>query len=191
VNELFIEGTQPDQTDDWHWLVALDTRNGLLAGPGCPPQYTTRRFYTLYPAEAQDWARRQGIPQPPEAYSSLCPDEPTVLSTFESSKGPPKGTHEPTLQLILTSPDQGSRYRLSPEIPQEMQQIAVAVRPADDVTLGQVTLFADGRPLATLPRPPYQVLWPMTVGTHLFTAAGVDIAGNELQGNSVVIEVLE
>ena len=191
VNELFIESTQPDQTDDWHWLVALDTRNGLLAGPGCPPQYTTRRFYTLYPAEARDWARRQGIPQPPEAYSSLCPDEPTVLSTFESSKGPPKGTHEPTLQLILTSPDQGSRYRLSPEIPQEMQQIAVAVRPADDVTLGQVTLFADGRPLATLPRPPYQVLWPMTVGTHLFTAAGVDIAGNELQGNSVVIEVLE
>ncbi len=72
-----------------------------------------------------------------------------------------------------------------------MQQIAVAARPADGITLDQVTLFADGRPLATLPRPPYQVLWPMTIGTHVFTAVGVDVEGNEMQGNSVVIEVVE
>lgn len=72
-----------------------------------------------------------------------------------------------------------------------MQKIAVAVRPADGITLSQVTLFADGRALATPPRPPYQALWPMSAGTHVFTAVGVDAEGNELQGNDVVIEVIE
>ena len=33
IDELFIEGTQPTRTDDWHWLYRIDTRNGLLAGP--------------------------------------------------------------------------------------------------------------------------------------------------------------
>jgi hypothetical protein len=91
----------------------------------------------------------------------------------------------------MTSPDQGSRYRLSSEIPREVQQIAVAVRPADGVTLRQVTLLADGHPLATLTHPPYQVLWPMTAGTHVFTAVGVGAEGKKLQGNSVAIEVVE
>ena len=72
-----------------------------------------------------------------------------------------------------------------------MQQIAVAVRPADGISLDQVTLFADGRPLVTLPHPPYQILWPMTIGTHVFTAVGVDVEGNEMQGNSVVVNVVK
>ena len=93
--------------------------------------------------------------------------------------------------LLLTSPDQGSRYRLAPEIPRAMQQVVVAVRPGDGVTLRQVTLLVDGRPLATLTAPPYQSLWPMAAGTHVITAVGVDGQGNELRGNSVTIEVAE
>jgi 1A family penicillin-binding protein len=217
ITELFIDGTQPTRTDDWHWVFSLDTRNGLLAGPDCPPQFTIQKSYTLYPAEAQDWVRKQGIPQPPEAYSPLCPGEPTADSRQlvvddkrqeDWKTGPAdhrvpiddgaepnhpiiQPSSLPTFQLILTRPDQGSRYRLSPEIPEGMQQIAVAVRPADGITPGQVTLFADGHALATPPRPPYQALWPMSAGTHVFTAVGVDAEGNELQGNDVVIEVIE
>ena len=71
-----------------------------------------------------------------------------------------------------------------------MQQVAVTVRPADGVFLDKVTLLADGHPLATLTHAPYQTLWPMTAGTHVFTAIGVDPRGNELQGNSVAIEVI-
>jgi 1A family penicillin-binding protein len=212
ITELFIEGTQPTRPDDWHWSFALDTRNGLLAGPTCPPEFTTRRLYTLYPAEAQEWARRQGIPQPPEVYSPLCGGQvadvrpttadgrPQTASAVVYSRFPTSNFQLPipnlqspisNLQLVLTSPDQGSRYRLSPEIPKSVQQVVVAVRPADGVTLRQVTLLADGRPLATLARPPYQALWAMTVGTHVFTAVGVDAAGNELKGNNVTIEVVE
>jgi hypothetical protein len=93
--------------------------------------------------------------------------------------------------LLFTSPDQGSRYRLAPEIPRAMQQVVVAVRPGDGVALRQVTLLVDGRPLATLTAPPYQSLWPMAAGTHVITAVGVDVQGNQLKGNSVTIEVAE
>jgi hypothetical protein len=89
----------------------------------------------------------------------------------------------------MTSPDQGSHYQVSPEIPPSAQQIVVAVQPIDGVALRQVTLLADGRPLATLTRPPYQALWPMETGTHQFTATGVDVEGNDVQGNRVTIEV--
>jgi hypothetical protein len=222
ITELFIEGTQPTQTDDWHWTFALDTRNGLLAGAGCPSQFTAQKAYTLYPAEAQDWVRRQGIPQPPRAYSPLCPAElaavegwkigrledwktggmeefsnpptlqPSNLPTFQSSNlSSFQSSTLPSFRLILTSPDQGSRYRLSPEIPSAMQRIAIAARPAGRVALREVTLLADGRPLVKLTQPPYQILWSMTPGRHDFSAVGVDVEGNSVQGNRVVIEVVE
>ena len=195
ITELFIEGTEPTRADDWHWLFTLDTRNSLLAGPGCPPQFTTQRRYTLYPAEAQDWVRSQNIPQPPEAYSPLCPGQEAGSGKQEAGSNPlapnPQSLAPSPWPLILTSPDQGSRYRLSSEIPQSAQQIIVATRPADGVSLRQVTLLADGRPLATLTRPPYQALWRMTVGSHTFTAVGVDAEGNEVEGNRVTIEVVE
>ena len=64
--------------------------------------------------------------------------------------------------------------------------------PARAAQIGrQVTLLADGRPLATLTRPPYQVLWPVAVGTHEFTVVGVSAEGNEVEGNRAVIEVIE
>ncbi|MCP4536327.1 MAG: PBP1A family penicillin-binding protein [Chloroflexi bacterium] len=185
LTELFIEGTEPTRLDDWHWLYVLDARNGWLAGPGCPPQFAVRERYTLYPAEAQDWVRDQIIPQPPGAYSPLCPDQ------VAGSQTPEKGNSPDSAPLILTSPDQGSRYRLSPEIPPATQQIIVAVRPADGVSLHHVTMLVDGQALVTLTRPPYQALWPMSVGTHVFAAIGIDAAGNEVTGNYVTIEVVE
>jgi len=93
--------------------------------------------------------------------------------------------------LVLTSPDQGGRYRLSPEIPPSAQQVLVAARPTDGVALRQVTLLVDGQPLATLTHPPYQALWPMAVGVHNFGVRGVDVEGGEIEGNRVTIEVGE
>jgi 1A family penicillin-binding protein len=212
ITELFIEGTQPARSDDWHRFLTLDTRNGLLAGPGCAPQFTTSKLFTVYPAEAQDWARRQGIAEAPTAYSPLCPDSDGGPQTADGSRRsavdgqpvevglaatsnvqhPASYSLLPTpYSLLLTSPDQGSRYRVAPEIPRAMQQVVVAVRPGDGVTLRQVTLLVDGRPLATLDAPPYQALWPMAAGTHVITAVGIDVQGNELRGNSVTIEVAE
>ena len=200
ITELFIEGTEPSRPDDWHWLYRIDARNGLIAGPGCPAQVTVYRRYTLYPAEAHEWVRRQNIPHPPEAYSPLCPggyeegaahgdkSEAEIQGqTGDSRSGSLRSQHS----LLMTSPDQGSRYHLSSEIPLEMQQVTVKARPTDGVTARHVTLLIDGQPLAMLSHPPYSALWPMTPGRHVFTVAGVDGQGNELRGNSVSIEVVE
>jgi 1A family penicillin-binding protein len=190
VAELFIDGTEPTRPDDWHWWFTLDMRNGLLAGSNCPPQFTAQERYTLYPAGASEWVRWQGIPQPPETYSPLCPDSPATHAGPQTTEAAaPSFTHSPSSPLVMTSPDQGSHYQVSPEIPPSAQQIVVAVQPIDGVALRQVTLLADGRPLATLTRPPYQALWPMETGTHQFTATGVDVEGNDVQGNRVTIEV--
>jgi len=196
ITEIFIEGTNPARTDDWHWLYTLDVRNGLLAGSNCPPEFTTQKRYTLYPAEAQDWVRWQNIPQPPETYSPLCPGIQTAdagpqTDSRTDNESVPYSLLPTPYSLILTSPDQGSHYRLSSEIPPSAQQILVAARPAGGVALRQVTLLLDGQPLATLTHPPYQALWPMMVGTHTFTAVGVDVEENEVEGNSITIEVVE
>jgi hypothetical protein len=202
ISELFIEGTEPTQTDDWHWTFTLDARNGLLVGPDCSPEFATRKRYTLYPAEAQDWVRWQHVPQPPVAYSPLCPGQLAEIGDQRLEIGgqgaggrgqeAESGAGAPTAwPLVLTSPDQGSRYRLSAEIPPSAQQILVAARPADGVSLRQVTLLVDGRPLATLTRPPYQALWPMKVGKHTFIVLGIDTEGRQVEGNRVIIEVGE
>ena len=207
LTELFIEGTEPSRTDDWHWAYTLDVRNGLLAGPLCSPQFTTQRRYTLYPAEAQDWVRWQGIPQPPDGFSPLCPGrEAGGLAGGGAGELASEGAREQGSEgharergsgaavawpLVLTSPDQGSRYHLSSEIPRSAQQVIVAARPADGISLRQVTLLVDGRPLATLSSPPYQALWKMTVGIHTFAALGVDEDGEIVEGNAVMIEVVE
>lgn len=93
------------------------------------------------------------------------------------------------LALVMVSPDHGGRYRLSPEVPASSQQLFVAVRPAEGVALREVTLFADGDPLATLTDPPYQARWQMTPGTHTFWAVGDDVWGNRVESDRVVIEV--
>jgi hypothetical protein len=185
ISEIFIQGTEPTRTDDWHWSYTLDVRNGLLAGPDCPPEFTTQERYTLYPAEAQDWVRSQNIPQPPEMYSPLCPNTQAADAT------PQTGNEAISYPLILTSPDQGSHYRLSPEIPSSAQQILVAARPVDGVALREMTLMVDDQPLATLTHLPYRALWPMAIGTHVFTVVGIDANGDEIEGNLVTIEVIE
>ncbi|PWH17610.1 MAG: penicillin-binding protein [Ardenticatenia bacterium] len=187
VEEWFIAGTPPTRRDDWHWWYRLDKRNGLLAGPQCPSQYVTYRRYTLYPAEAQEWARQQGIPRPPEHYSPLCPLPGTM------PEAPPEAVVHatPHIALVMLSPDEGARYRLSSEIPSAAQRLMVHARPVDGVALRQVTLLVDGQPLATVTRPPYRAAWEMRPGRHTFAAQGTDVAGQTLHSNTVRVEVTE
>jgi len=185
IDELFIVGTQPTRYDDWHWWYRIDTRNGLLAGPQCPPQYVSYRRYVLYPAEAQQWARQQGIPYPPEQYSPLCPLPGTIQETRQRTEVISEAG------LVMVSPDQGARYRLSPEIPRASQRLTVRARSTDGITLRQVTLFVDDQPLATLVQPPYQAAWDMKPGRHTFAAQGLDEKGRLLHSNAVSVEVAE
>jgi len=183
LTEVFIAGTEPRRVDDWHIAVALDRRTGLRAGPGCKLDFVTLQTYTRYPAEAEAWARRQGIPQPPDIYSPLCPNP-----DAESPNRPiPHAAAPSPFSLIFTSPDQGSVYRISPKIPRDKQKIRVAVRPADGVRVARVELRVNGAPLAAGP----QTLWQMSPGEFTFEAVGVDPAGNPLPARPVTVRIVE
>lgn len=185
ISEIFIAGTQPQRLDDWHQSIALDRRNGLRAGVGCPLEFVTVQPFTLYPAEARAWAKKHAIPQPPEVYSPLCPgggEEAKKRGGEDTSRllasSPP---------LVFTSPDQGSTFRLVPNIPAEKQKIRVSVRPTDGVSLRQVKLLVNGQPLAE----GSEILWQMSPGTYTFEAMGLDAAGNHVQANRVTVKVVE
>jgi membrane carboxypeptidase/penicillin-binding protein PbpC len=190
ITDLFIAGTEPQRFDDWHQSIALDRRNGLRAGPGCPLDFVAFQPFILYPAEAQAWAKKQAVPQPPGAYSPLCPSQQTANGRGQIAEDgqiapAPLLPHSPA--LLFTSPDQGSTFRLVPNIPAEKQKIRVSVRPTDGVSLRRVKLLINGQPLAE----ESETLWQMSPGTYTFEAIGVDAGGNEVQANQVTVKVVE
>ncbi len=65
VNEIFIQGTEPTQFDTVWRAFEINRDNGKLATAYTPPELRERRVYQMYPPEAADWVREQGIAQPP------------------------------------------------------------------------------------------------------------------------------
>lgn len=181
--ELFIAGTEPQETCSLHQLVRLDVRSGQLADETTPPEQVVERVYFVLPAELQDWAREAGIPQ--------IPDFQLPTSNLQSLTSDPQYPVSNLQPLVLTSPDPLSHYRLRAGLPRDAQRIEVAARPGDGVALAWVTLLADGEPLATLTAPPYRAWWPLSPGVHEFQAVGVDAAGRDFASAPVRVTVSE
>ena len=184
VTEKFIVGTEPHQVDDWHQRVAVDRRNGLRAGPGCPLDFVSFQTFTLYPAEAQAWAAKQGVPSLPTIYSAFCPQA-TAANLAEPASVTAEAP-DSAGALYFTSPDQGTVFRLAPNIPVDKQQIRVRVRGDDGLVVEQISLLVNGQPLAN----DWETLWPMKSGIYTFTAIGLDHQGHQVTANPVSIEVL-
>jgi 1A family penicillin-binding protein len=191
VTEIFIAGAEPRQIDTWRQAVALDRRTGLRAGPGCPLDFVTFQTFTLYPAEAQAWARKQGVPEPPDLYSPLCPglglESEASVGRMPGDSRPQAGTLPAAAGLVFTSPDHGSVFRLAPNIPADKQKIRVSVRPANGSLVQQISLLVNGQPLAAGP----DTLWQMTPGSYTFEAVGLDADGNDVTASPVTVQVVE
>lgn len=173
--ELFLAGTAPTEPDNWYQRFRIDRATGLPAGPDTPPERVEERVFILPPAEVWEWARANGWPLPPET---------ALRSTTPSTAG-----ELPSPPLIITHPDDGTVYRLSPVVPGAYQAIRVAVRPADGVRVAEVTLYVDGAPLATFTTPPYEALWTLEAGEHTFLAVGRDEEGRPLRSAPVSLRV--
>jgi penicillin-binding protein 1C len=65
INALFIEGTEPTEYCNVHRVERVNRESGKLATACTPPELVEERVYEVYPPEAADWVREQGIPQPP------------------------------------------------------------------------------------------------------------------------------
>ncbi len=184
ITEKFIVDTEPHEKDNWHSTVAIDRRNGLRAGPGCSLDFVKLQTFTRYPAAAREWASQQGASPIPTQYSPLCPKEPLELdtTTVVASQSEPLVTEG----LVFTSPDPGSVFRLVPNIPIDKQQLLLKVRPADGVSLEQVTLFINNRPLID----DWETMWQMEPGRYTFRATGTAVDGTLFEAEPITIEVL-
>ena len=188
VNEKFMVEAIPTGQDYWHQRVALDRRNGLRAGAGCPLDFVTLQKFVRYPAEAEAWAKKQGVPQIPSTFSPLCPNQQAAQQEDADGRSPaassPLEANSPG--LMFTSPDPGSIFRITPTIPQEMQRIQLTVRPTNEIEVAQVRLLVNGQPLAD----GSEMLWQMEPGVFTFEAVGLDAHGQTIASEAVTVEVL-
>jgi len=156
-------GTAPTAYDDLYREFAIDKRTGGLAGPGTPGEYVTTQVYLVLPPEAQEWARQNGIPQPPG----------------EATAGP----GEADAPLRVTSPDANTVYLISPRMPIESQLIPLRVTAAGVVR--SVTYYVDGAAVETVTSAPFEAWWMLAVGTHQVTAEA-RLAGGEVVRSEAV-----
>jgi penicillin-binding protein 1C len=139
---------------DWHQHLAIDRRNGLLAGPGCAGSVVDERDVELLPAEYAQWAHDAGRSRGPLGTSPHCP-----LSENAGSSG----------QLEIMTPRDGARFVLDPDRPRELQRLQIAI--SAEAWLGRPQLEIDGDKLVALDAS-LRFDWLMQPGEHVFVAVG-------------------
>jgi len=171
-SEIFIAGTEPKLFDNWYQRFLIDSATGLLADADTPPERVEAQVYIVLPQEARDWARQQGWPEHPVTSAS---------ASAENRTAP--------YPLVMTRPDPGSVYRLSPNLPLSAQRIEVSARATGETTLTEVTLYVDGIPLQSFRVPPYRTFWTLEPGEHSFMARGRAVDGRPLESEALSIVV--
>ncbi len=76
VSEVFLDGSEPTQTDTLYRSYQVNRETGFLATVFTPPQFVEKRVYMIVPPEAKAWAQAAGLPVPPDSYDAIQP--PTV-----------------------------------------------------------------------------------------------------------------
>ncbi|MCD4684725.1 MAG: transglycosylase domain-containing protein [Anaerolineae bacterium] len=141
--EWFIEGTVPTTHDTLYQSFVIDQRTGLLADETTPPEDRESRVYLVFPPAAQDWALRQGIPQPP------------VGAELVGGRDVP---------VRLLSPDPYTVFRLTPLLPEDEQRIRLTI--AVPTHTEQVTYWLNDEALVTVNEAPFDYWWSLLPGEH-------------------------
>jgi membrane peptidoglycan carboxypeptidase len=76
VNEIFLDGNEPSQVDILYQRLLINRETGRLATVFTPPELVEERVYMVVPPEAEEWARQNGLPLPPETYDVILATEP-------------------------------------------------------------------------------------------------------------------
>ncbi len=72
ITDLFLAGKEPKQHDTWYQAFEINRENGKRASVCTPPELIERRIYEMYPSNAADYVRANGIPQPPTEIDGPC-----------------------------------------------------------------------------------------------------------------------
>lgn len=165
--EWFIDGTQPQDPDDFYRVVELDSGTGRLTTADTPAERRITDLALDLPVRAQPWARRTGL----HLYSDLLPES---ESTGEV--------------LRLSSPPAGAVFRLAGNIPAASQQIMLEA--AGEPALLRVTFYVDGMRAGEVEQAPFRLWLQLTPGEHLAWVEGVDRQGGRARSQPVRFIVL-
>jgi hypothetical protein len=86
VDEIFLSGSEPVQTDTLYRRFEVNRETGLLATVFTPPGLVEARVYLVPPPEALAWARSAGYDTPPENYDLV--SQPPPASEDARLEGP-------------------------------------------------------------------------------------------------------
>ncbi len=168
--EWFISGTQPSEYDTLYRRMTIDTLTGLPADELTPPERREERLFLDLPPQAHDWARRMGL--------ALLPGSLTAS---------PASGRDAQTGFVIASPDAYTIYQVSSSLPLDTQRLRIAA--LGPPGLHDVTLYLDGRPLATCATPPFEAWWVLEVGDHTVAATGVTASGEVIVSDARLFRV--
>jgi penicillin-binding protein 1C len=168
TKEWFVLGTEPKEPDDIFRKFSIDMRNNLKAGEACPEQYVMEKIIAVFPPELKKWARENGWPEAPYAYSPLC-----AGADVKSGDN----------WLIIEKPNDLESFLLDPLVPDENEKIIFEAEAGTDIR--QVEWSVNGKAVGTALPPHFRFEWSPSPGRFKISAKSGDI------GENVNIEVLK
>ncbi|MEM8532252.1 MAG: penicillin-binding protein 1C [Chloroflexota bacterium] len=184
--ERFITGTQPTQSDNTHIQVTIDPERNCRAPDGYPSERSITRVFRILPPEAEAWSISEGVPQVPRQICPMIAQE--SEKDTQTASPQPESVHTSSEPVLLT-PASGAVFTLSPGVPAEHQQIALQAQAGRQAN--SITFYVNSKPVATLSRAPYRVLWQLELGEHTAYIEIEDEDGNIRRSDTVSFRVTE
>jgi len=156
--EYFIAGTQPKHPSSMHKLVAIDTRNSLLASPQCPAEVVEQKLLIDYPPAVYSWARDNNKPALPHDYSPLC------LGMNDNSPALP-------LYISITNPKNKAVFENAPQL---ISRQGISLEASVSPSIKKVIWYVDAMVVAQTFQPPFSAILPLKSGEHMVYAVASD-----------------
>ncbi|MBL8132815.1 MAG: transglycosylase domain-containing protein [Anaerolineae bacterium] len=166
--EWFVEGTEPQDSDDFYQVFQIDRETGLLAQESTPEDRREARIFVVLPQEARDWGIRNGLTPPPQG-AAVTPTDRTDA-------------------VRLLEPDPYTVFEISPLLPQSAQRIRLTVGAPPGVT--QVVYLLDGAVLATTDTAPWEFWWALETGDHTLVARAIFADGTMQESEPLPFSVV-
>lgn len=143
LDEVFVAGSEPKMPDVAQRTIRVAGDGTCLPASYTPPSEIREQTFAVYPPEFQDWATRQGIPQPP---TKVCPPPaaPTIDAAIAQISEPSVGAVITKTQVLVNGAAQGA-YVLeygNGDAPTQWQQITASNSVGGETLLG--IWFTDG-----------------------------------------------
>ena len=176
--------------------VEVCASTGLLPGANCPQRVRELFIAGTEPVEVGDigdWGLgigKSGVVDSGSVHSGSV-DSGAVDREGAESESPEYRVARSVngTGLVLTAPDRNATYRIDASLARDAQRIVVSARAG--IGLREVTLLVDGEVLARFGAPPYEALWTLQPGVHVFVARGIDEGGVMVTSAAVRVQVKE